>query len=77
MISDFSDEAKKLVQDAIARFPETFGLRAFPGETFRIGVWESYYSQEKVLLYTQKLTKGEWVDFAKGTEDELRKQIVK
>jgi hypothetical protein len=72
------EEEHLAVQEAIARFPETFGLRAYPGETFRIGVRESYYSdhQRQVLLYTQrKMPDGQWRDFAKGSEEELRREL--
>jgi hypothetical protein len=72
------EEEHQAVLDAIARFPETFGLRAYPGETFRIGVRESYFSdhQRQVLLYTQRqMPDGQWRDFAKGSEEELRRQI--
>ena len=65
------------IKAAIARFPATFGLRAFPGNLFRIGERESYVSTGgAVMLYTQRLVDGRWQDFAKGTEAELRREIV-
>jgi hypothetical protein len=69
------EEAKKAVAEAIASFPETFELKAFPGETFRIGVRESYVSGDTVLLYTQRLVRGEWLDFAKCAIWELERAI--
>ena len=63
------------IEDAIKRFPATFGLRAYPG-TFRISRSASYESQGQILLYTQVKRDGLWLDFAKGTEGELRSQIV-
>jgi hypothetical protein len=72
----------EIIKDAMSRFPETFGLRAFPGETFRISEGASYLSQwgkaESLQLYTQRLCEdGVWKDFAKGDEAELRRNVVK
>ncbi len=61
---------------AIAKFPPTFGLRGFPGETFRVSRDSSYVSGGSVMLYTEILRGGIWLDFAKGTPAELRSQIV-
>jgi hypothetical protein len=68
------------IDAAIARFPATFGLRGFPGETFRLSPDASYMAgpcmaPTHVMLYTQRLHNGEWLDFAKGTEEELRAQV--
>jgi hypothetical protein len=65
----------------IATFPETFGLRAFPGDTFRVSASASYFSGNggtgTLNLYTQRRNPdGVWCDFAKGTESELRAQIT-
>jgi hypothetical protein len=69
-------EQEKMVADAMATFPETFGLLAYSG-TFRIGESQSYVNDYGVvMLYTQKLIQGEWYDFAKGSPEELRAQIV-
>lgn len=72
-----SDDRLKAI---IATFPERFGLRAFPGETFRIGFDQSYWPKPDSVvpqLYTQRLVDDQWLDFAKGTPDELRKQLAK
>lgn len=72
---------QELIDDVIATFPRTFGLRAHDG-VFHISSWDSYFTgpgpgQGLLMLYTEKLRdNGEWVSFAKGTEDELRRQIV-
>lgn len=64
------------VTSAIARFPTTFGLRAHEG-TFRISPDSSYVNDRGVvMLYTQREANGRWLDFAKGTESELRAQII-
>lgn len=88
--SDFGPIAEKAVSDAIAQFPETFALRGRPG-TYRIGRRESYVSRGVIYLYTQRLWTTEeykshygreprtgedlWVDSAKGTVEELRREI--
>ena len=65
------------ITSVIARFPTQFGLRAFPGDRFRISRRSSFVDDSgHVKLYTQRLVNGEWLDFAKGTEAELRKQVV-
>jgi hypothetical protein len=70
----------KVIQDAIARFPEEFGLRAFPGDKFRISAACSYLRDwddpGSVMLYTHRLCEdGKWKAFAKGTESELRREV--
>lgn len=76
------NQAKKAI---IATFPAEFGLRDYPGEKFRIGFRESYYNgaamasieTRTLMLYTQRWVESrqEWLDFAKGTESELRAQV--
>lgn len=64
-------------EQVIARFPATFGLRAFPGKTFRISAQASYVNDSGTLqLYTQVLRDGQWLDFAKDSEKELRAELV-
>jgi hypothetical protein len=72
--STISDGAK--IRDAIARFPPTFGLRGFPGDVFRLSPTSSYVSGGSVMLYTQRKEGDHWLDFSKGTEPELRGEIV-
>lgn len=72
----------KIKREAIARFPKEFGLRAWPGQKFRISYDASYFFKwhdpDSLMLYTERLCEdGEWKDFAKGTEAELRKEIVR
>lgn len=72
---------------AASAFPGSFGLIAFPGDVFRVGIGQSYWSDRGFereygpgacgpVLYTQVWRDGGWCDFAKGTFDELRKQVV-
>ena len=57
---------------AIATFPETFGLSGHKG-TFTLSARSSYVGSDGIVwLYTQKDGK----DFAKGTADELRREVV-
>ena len=78
---------------AIAKFPSTFGLRAFPGDTFRVSPSASYMTDAYrwdhetnttvrvtpvPMLYTERLCEdGVWRDFAKGTTEELLQNVVK
>lgn len=65
------------IEAAAAEFPETFGLKAFPGKVFRISLAASYVSGGQVLLYTAIQDGDRWESFAKGTPAELRAQIVR
>jgi hypothetical protein len=69
-------------EDAIAlrqRFPHAFGLRGFPGDTFRVNTMNSYRGDAgELVVYTDRwdAAKQFWVAFAKGSEDELRREMV-
>lgn len=70
-------ETKDAVKEAMAQFPNMFGLAGFPGEVFRISVAHSYFNDSNVLmLYTEIKQKGVWNSFAKGTVSELRRAVV-
>jgi|HubBroStandDraft_6_1064221.scaffolds.fasta_scaffold90155_5 hypothetical protein len=76
------EQEKEMVTEAAKSFPATFGLRAFPGDTFRISLTSSYVSGETVYLYTE-IRKGKagsggekWLSFAKGTSRELKAELV-
>lgn len=66
------------MQEALAKFPGTFGLKAFAG-TFRVSPSSSYINDDGVpMLYTEiHKEDGEWVSFCKGTEEELSASIVR
>jgi hypothetical protein len=72
--SSISDSDK--IRNAIANFPSTFGLRGFPGGVFRISPTSSYVSGGRVMLYTERKDNGDWLDFSKGTEAELRSEVT-
>jgi hypothetical protein len=71
-------EKQKAVEKAVDEFPGEFGLRAFPGERFRVSRSASYWSdyENRPLLYTERFKDGEWRDFAKGTVEKLRSEMV-
>ena len=63
--------------ELIATFPETFGLRAFPGQEFKINSSASYESplgSGEFMLYTFTVPEGE--AFCKGSPRELRRALV-
>lgn len=71
-------EKQRAVERAVAEFPGEFGLRAYPGERFRVSESASYWSdyENRPLLYTERYVDGEWRDFAKGTAEKLRGEMV-
>ena len=68
---------KPHVEREAAKFPATFGLRAFPGQVFRISLASSFVSEGQVILYTEVKRPDGWVSFCKGTTAELLRNIVK
>jgi hypothetical protein len=72
--STMSDDEK--IRTAIAKFPATFGLHGFPGDVFRLSPTSSYVSGQRVVLYTQRKDGNQWLDFSKGSESELRREII-
>jgi len=81
------DQEAELVAAAVAEFPSEFGLRGYPGQAFRVSPTASYYSRgwdrgefdrspAGVQVYTQVNRDGEWMDFAKGTVAELRRELT-
>jgi hypothetical protein len=88
--NDSYEQAKKDLAQAIKSFPKEFGLRAFPGKKFRVGVGQSFVGSQNntyiPMIYTQVYDpelakrhgyKEPWMDFAKGTVEELKREIVK
>lgn len=70
-------KGQEKIEAAIAKFPPTFGLRGFPGDTFRISLESSFIDDSgKVVLYTQRHDKGHWVDFAKCSIGELTCELT-
>jgi hypothetical protein len=69
------------VKAAAAKFPKTFGLRAFPGDKFTINEsasYESPFGSGNVLLYTYTVPAdgSEGLAFCKGSPSEIRREIV-
>jgi len=74
---DFGAAQKLAVEKACAMFPGTFGLRGHEGDVFRISPRSSYVSRGRVVVYTERFFQGEWRDFAKGTIQELKRNLVR
>jgi len=66
------------VNAAINKFPKTFGLRAFPGEVFRISPGASFVNvaNDEVVFYVFRKTNTGWAGFSKGSIVELRRELV-
>ena len=66
------------VQAAMRMFPKEFGLRAFPDRVFTIDETASYVNDAGiVMLYVfGKADYGSSLAFAKGTTDELWRELV-
>lgn len=64
------------IKTEIAKFPAEFGMRAYPGERFKISFTASYFSDSTLYLYTVVKRGDAWASFCKGTASELRGQIV-
>jgi hypothetical protein len=79
-------EDRDMVAAAIKTFPKEFGLRAFPGDRFRISLSSSYVNDSgEVTLYTERYcgkadetnpSSHWWRSFAKGSVAELRRELV-
>ncbi len=70
------DERQAAISAAASQFPTEFGLRGFPGSRFRVSPSKSHYAFGGVVLYTQIREGERWLDFAKGTPAELRREVT-
>jgi hypothetical protein len=70
-------EQQQAIQKLINSFPETFGLKAYPEQTFRLSPRASFFNdKDQIMLYVQVKDYGnQWLDFAKDTEQGVRQQI--
>lgn len=60
------------------RFSHAFGLRGFPGDTFRVNTMNSYIGDDgQLVIYTDRWDGSMWQSFAKGSEEELRAEMVR
>lgn len=60
------------------RFSYAFGLKGFPGDTFRVNTMNSYIGDDsQLVIYTDRWDGSMWQPFAKGSENELRAQMVR
>lgn len=73
---NFSAEWQKRIDEAMKGFPATFGLKAFPGKTFRVSNRASYVNEsDDLMLYTQVKSNENWLDFCKVGIAELHDEI--
>jgi hypothetical protein len=78
---DSHDGEVMMLRELIGTFPAEFGLRAYPGDRFRISESASFFRRfgdpSSIQLYTQRWCDedGSWKDFCKGSEQELRRQV--
>jgi hypothetical protein len=71
---------EKKIDEAAAKFPPAFGLRAYKDRLFRVNRSASYCTDGRVVLYTTILATGgpqagQWLDFIKGSFLELKREI--
>jgi hypothetical protein len=60
------------------RFSHAFGLRGFPGDTFRVNTMNSYIGDAgQLVICTDRWDGSMWQAFAKSSEDELRAEMVR
>lgn len=64
------------IEEAVARFPEKFGLRAFPGKVFRVSQSCTYVNNDVVYVYVSVEQDGISTPFAKGTVPEMLAEVV-
>lgn len=72
-------EDDQKIDEAMKKFPSEFGLRGFPNKKFHICKADCYVNDDgTVMLYTAVYDPDtdSWPAFAKGTIEELRKEIV-
>ena len=67
---------QKMIDDAVAEFPEIFKLRMYPKDRFQISKSASYVLDGKVILYVYVIRDGQFRAFAKGTPKELRVELL-
>ena len=62
-----------------AQFPRAFGLRGFPGDTFRVSTTFSFIGDDgSVVVYTERWNAKSqlWQAFSKGSAAEVRREMV-
>lgn len=68
-------QQQEAVKNTCAQFPGEFGLRGHPGK-FRVSESASHFAFGEVQIYLEGYIDGMWLDFAKGTAAELRREMV-
>lgn len=65
---------QRAIREAVATFPDTFRLRAFPGQSFHLSTQDSYVSSAGGVRLAVRTETGQ--SFWTGPVDELRAEIV-
>ena len=69
---------KERIDEAASQFPETFGLRGNPNLVFCINRQYSYANDDgRVKLVVDVLINGKWLNFSKGTVEEVKAAMIK
>jgi hypothetical protein len=72
------NQQQEMISAVIEKFPQVFGLRAFPGDEFTISRAASYVDDSGAIqLYTYVKRGDKWLSFARGTPAELLAEIVR
>jgi hypothetical protein len=77
------DEERRLIHEDALKLPAEFGLRAFPGQRFRVNEGQSYWHEgrEAIVLYLDidsGFGSGDtWRAFSKDTIDVIAREVVR
>ena len=66
---------KALIKAVIGKYPDTFGLRSYQGDTFKICPRDSYHNDHALQVVIHRLEQGEWKSFTRCTEAELAFEV--
>ena len=72
---------RQIIHDLRQEYGEVFGLRAFPGDRFKISDGASYVTFYdgviRFMVYVYRFDNGTWDAFSKGTPTECRRNFVR
>lgn len=79
MTTTHSERQAAVAQEA-ATFPPAFGLRAFPGQTFRVNTRYSFHDRvdgvQLVVEVKSDRDHGRWHHFSRDTPAAIRRELV-
>ena len=81
-MTDIEDlKLRQIIHDLEQKYGEVFGLRAFPGDRFKISKGASYVTFYdgvlRFMIYVYRLDDDKWEAFSKGTPTECRRNFVR